>query len=85
MHEQFWKSFNKDVFTREYIGLDYQVENPTEIKEEFDIAVDCSGSAPAMEAAISLLGHGGRLCIFGVANPKAKLAIEPFQVSSSHS
>ncbi|KMQ87065.1 sorbitol dehydrogenase [Lasius niger] len=63
-----------------HFGLDYQVENPTEIKEEFDIAVDCSGSAPAMEAAISLLGHGGRLCIFGVANPKTKLAIEPFQI-----
>lgn len=70
---------------REYIGLDYQVKNPNEIKEEFDIAVDCSGSAPAMEAAISLLDHGGRLCVFGVANPKAKLSIEPFQVNLSHS
>ncbi|XP_029668645.1 uncharacterized protein LOC115238736 [Formica exsecta] len=63
-----------------HLGLDYQVKNPNEIKEEFDIAVDCSGSAPAMEAAISLLDHGGRLCVFGVANPKAKLSIEPFQV-----
>lgn len=51
------------------------------MKEEFGLAVDCSGSAPAMEAAMSLLGHGGRLCLFGVANPGAKLAIEPFQVN----
>lgn len=43
--------------------------------------MDCSGSAPAMELAMSLLGHGGRLCVFGVANPKAKLSIEPFQVN----
>ncbi|XP_072757798.1 sorbitol dehydrogenase [Anoplolepis gracilipes] len=62
------------------LGLDYQVKNPNDLKEEFDIAVDCSGSAPAMEAAISLLGRGGRLCVFGVANPKAKMSIEPFQI-----
>jgi len=51
------------------------------LKEEFDLAVDCSGSAPAMELAMSLLGRGGRLCVFGVANPNAKLSIEPFQVN----
>jgi D-arabinitol dehydrogenase (NADP+) len=62
------------------LGLDYKVKNPTELKEEFDLAVDCSGSAPAMELAMNLLGYGGRLCVFGVANPKAKLSIEPFQV-----
>lgn len=62
------------------LGLDYKVKYPTELKEEFDLAVDCSGNAPAMELAMSLLGHGGRLCVFGVANPKAKLSIEPFQI-----
>ncbi|EZA51348.1 hypothetical protein DMN91_002032 [Ooceraea biroi] len=62
------------------LGLDYQVKSPDEVKEEFDLAVDCSGSAPAMERAVSLLNHGGRLCVFGVANPNAKLTIEPFQV-----
>lgn len=56
------------------------MKHPSKVKEEFDLAVDCSGSAAAMEAAVSLLSHGGRLCIFGVANPKAKLTIEPFQV-----
>ncbi|XP_072758256.1 sorbitol dehydrogenase-like [Anoplolepis gracilipes] len=63
-----------------HLGLDYQVKNPNDLKEEFDIVVDCSGSAPAMETAISLLGRGGRLCVFGVANPKAKMSIEPFQI-----
>jgi len=61
-------------------GLDYRVGSPDEIREEFDLAMDCSGSAPAMEKAVSLLGSGGRLCIFGVANPNEKLMIEPFQV-----
>ncbi|XP_036147839.1 D-altritol 5-dehydrogenase isoform X1 [Monomorium pharaonis] len=62
------------------LGLDYKIKSPTELKEQFDLAVDCSGNAPAMELAVSLLGQGGRLCVFGVANPKAKLSIEPFQV-----
>lgn len=61
--------------------MDYSVKSPNEIKEKFDLAVDCSGSAAAMEAALPLLDQGGRLCVFGVANPKAKLTIEPFQVN----
>jgi len=62
-------------------GLDYQVKSPDEIREEFDLAVDCSGFAPAMERAMSLLGHGGRLCVFGITGPNAKLTVEPFQVT----
>nr|XP_012221103.1 PREDICTED: D-arabinitol dehydrogenase 1-like [Linepithema humile] len=62
------------------LGLNYQVKSPTEVKGEFDLAVDCSGCVPAMEAAVPLLGRGGRLCVFGVASPKAKLAIEPFEI-----
>jgi len=64
-----------------YTGLDYKIKNPSELKEEFDLAIDCSGNVSAMELAMSLLGHGDRLCVFGVANPKAKLSIEPFQVN----
>lgn len=55
---------------------------PSELKDKrFDLAVDCSGSGPAMEAAVPLLGRGGRLCVFGVANPKATLTLHPFEVS----
>lgn len=69
---------NRDMFM--HVGLNYDVKSPSELKGEFDIAVDCSGFGPAMEAAVPLLGPGGRLCIFGVAHPQAKLTIEPFQV-----
>nr|XP_003708243.1 PREDICTED: D-arabinitol dehydrogenase 1-like isoform X1 [Megachile rotundata]XP_012152433.1 PREDICTED: D-arabinitol dehydrogenase 1-like isoform X2 [Megachile rotundata] len=62
------------------LDLDYEVKNPKEVKEGFDLVVDCSGSGPAMEAAVPLLRRGGRLCVFGVASPNAKLTIEPFQV-----
>lgn len=33
-----------------------------------------------MESAAKLLKHGGRLCLFGVANPKATLTLHPFEV-----
>lgn len=61
--------------------LDYDVKTPTEIKDNFDLVVDCSGSGPAMEGAVSLLKHGGRLCIFGAANPNATLILHPFEVA----
>ncbi|KOC67685.1 Sorbitol dehydrogenase [Habropoda laboriosa] len=62
------------------LDLDYEIKAPDQLKEGFDVAIDCSGSGPAMEAAIPLLGRGGRLCVFGIANPKAKFCIEPFQI-----
>ncbi|XP_032686133.1 sorbitol dehydrogenase-like [Odontomachus brunneus] len=62
------------------LGLNYDIKSPSEMKGNFDVAVDCSGSGPAMEAAVSLLGPGGRLCVFGVASPQTKLTIEPFQI-----
>ncbi|XP_053970354.1 sorbitol dehydrogenase-like [Hylaeus volcanicus] len=62
------------------LDLDYQISSPDKLKEGFDLVIDCSGSGPAMEAAVPLLTQGGRLCVFGVASPKAKLTIEPFQV-----
>ncbi|XP_043595426.1 D-altritol 5-dehydrogenase-like [Bombus pyrosoma] len=62
------------------LDLDFEAKSPEQLKETFDVVVDCSGSAAAVQAAIPLLGSGGRLCIFGVANPNAKFSIEPFQI-----
>lgn len=71
-------------FKNEYFSikdLDYVATNPGEIKDKnYDLAVDCSGSGPAMEAAVPHLKRGGRLCVFGVANPKATLTLSPFEV-----
>ncbi|XP_046683539.1 D-arabinitol dehydrogenase 1-like isoform X4 [Homalodisca vitripennis] len=43
-----------------------------------DLCVDCSGNGQAMEEAVSLLNPCGRLCIFGVASPDAKMSVSPF-------
>ncbi|KAJ6635069.1 D-arabinitol dehydrogenase 1 [Pseudolycoriella hygida] len=62
------------------LDLDYNVKHPTEVTENFDLVVDCSGSGPAMESAAKLLKHGGCLCIFGVANPNATMTLRPFEI-----
>ncbi|KAG7214084.1 hypothetical protein KM043_001444 [Ampulex compressa] len=62
------------------LGLDYEALAPGQLKEGFDLAIDCSGSGPAMESALSLLRRGARFCVFGVANPNAKMTLEPFQI-----
>ncbi|XP_016844442.1 D-arabinitol dehydrogenase 1 isoform X2 [Nasonia vitripennis] len=63
------------------MGLDYQVTSPAELKgNEYDVIVDCSGSGPAMESAIPLLARGGRFCIFGVADPKVNIKINPYEM-----
>lgn len=46
----------------------------------FDLIVDCSGYAPAIEQAMKLLKNGGRLCIFGVAPPNAKISVSPYEM-----
>lgn len=63
------------------LDLNYKIKEPSQLgNEEYDLIVDCSGSGPAMESAIRLVKPGGTLCIFGAANPKAKMTIEPYQI-----
>ncbi|XP_023024099.1 D-altritol 5-dehydrogenase [Leptinotarsa decemlineata] len=46
----------------------------------FDLVIDCSGYAPAIEHAVTLLERGGKLCCFGVAPPHAEIKIKPFDI-----
>ncbi|KAF7405225.1 hypothetical protein HZH66_004131 [Vespula vulgaris] len=63
------------------LGLNYKLKEPNQLaNDQFDLVVDCSGSGPAMETAMQLLKPGGCLCMFGVANPKTKMSIEPYQI-----
>lgn len=77
-----FKYFHKMFIIYLYFSdLDFVAESPERLKQTFDVVIDCSGSAAAVQAAIPLLGPGGRLCVFGVANPSAKFSIEPYEVS----
>ncbi|GAA1975169.1 zinc-dependent alcohol dehydrogenase family protein [Amycolatopsis minnesotensis] len=48
--------------------------------EKFDAAADCTGAAPAIEAAFDSLRRGGRLLVFGVAPAEARIALSPFRI-----
>jgi 2-desacetyl-2-hydroxyethyl bacteriochlorophyllide A dehydrogenase len=48
--------------------------------ETFDAAADCTGAAPAVEAAFDSLRRGGRLLVFGVAPAEARVALSPFRI-----
>jgi 2-desacetyl-2-hydroxyethyl bacteriochlorophyllide A dehydrogenase len=48
--------------------------------ERFEVAVDATGAAPAIEGAASLLDRGGRLLVFGVSAADALIKVSPFRV-----
>jgi 2-desacetyl-2-hydroxyethyl bacteriochlorophyllide A dehydrogenase len=48
--------------------------------EKFDAAADCTGAAPAIEAAFDSLRRGGRLLVFGVAPAEERVALSPFRI-----
>ncbi|MCI2418363.1 zinc-dependent alcohol dehydrogenase family protein [Saccharopolyspora sp. K220] len=50
------------------------------LDERFDAAVDCTGAAPAIEAAFDSLRRGGRLLVFGVAPAEARVSLSPFRI-----
>jgi L-iditol 2-dehydrogenase len=45
-----------------------------------DVALEASGSVVALQQAFELLGAGGRLVIFGVSSPAARISISPHRV-----
>jgi NADPH2:quinone reductase len=51
-----------------------------ELDQRFDAAVDCTGAAPAIEAAFDSLRRGGRLLVFGVASEEARVSLSPFRI-----
>lgn len=59
----------------------FEFVSPDHLKEKqasdpqylFDLVIDCSGFAPAIEQGYQLLNYGGKLCIFGVAPPQARI------------
>lgn len=48
--------------------------------ETFDVAVDCTGAVPAIEAAFDRLRRGGRLLVFGVAPEQDRVSLSPFRI-----
>ena len=46
----------------------------------YDVCIDATGAAPAIEAAFDRVDRGGRLMIFGVASEAARVSLSPFRI-----
>ncbi|XP_018333987.1 D-arabinitol dehydrogenase 1-like isoform X2 [Agrilus planipennis] len=86
---------HRDVIVSEPVGsrrnllnnLDtgFECVTPAKLKLKnnlFDVIIDTTGYAPAVEEAIYLLDFGGKVCLFGCANPEAKISIPAFDITA---
>ncbi len=65
----------------ESLGADTTATDISELDgERFDVAVDCTGVAAAIEAQFDALDRGGRLLVFGVAPQEARVRFSPFRI-----
>lgn len=63
------------------LGADATVTSVAELDgERFDVAVDVTGVAPAIEEGFDALRRGGRFLVFGVAPADARIALSPFRI-----
>ena len=46
----------------------------------FEVAVDATGVPAAIRDRVGLLGHGGRMVVFGVSPAQAAISVSPFRV-----
>ncbi|HKQ70445.1 MAG TPA: zinc-dependent alcohol dehydrogenase family protein [Polyangiaceae bacterium] len=46
----------------------------------FDVVIDATGNAKAVETSIRYIKNGGKFLIFGVCSPDAKIEISPFEI-----
>lgn len=58
-----------DIITPDELK-DRRVKDPT---WGVDLVIDCSGYAPAIEEALVLINPGGKMCMFGITSPEARI------------
>jgi threonine dehydrogenase-like Zn-dependent dehydrogenase len=59
----------------------FDIINPDELKDRkvkdpswgVDLVIDCSGYACAIEEALTLIKPGGKMCVFGITSPDARI------------
>ncbi len=74
------------------MGLGFRICHPDELKKEmdsvdpiqdgFDVIVDCSGNAEAIQQAFYWVKQGGKFNIFGFPTAKATMTINPMEIVS---
>src|SRR5690349_5323694 len=66
------------------LGADsIQTDINKRLKDEplgFDCVIDVTGVASAIEGAFAAVKRGGKLQVFGVASPEARISLSPFRI-----
>lgn len=68
--------------TAKILGIDYTTTSADSLDQPrgWDVVIDCTGVAKAIQEGLSRVMPGGTFLQFGVANEKAKVEIEPFWI-----
>lgn len=68
--------------TAKILGIDHATTNADTLNQPrgWDVVIDCTGAAKAIQEGLSRVMPGGFFLQFGVANEKAKVEIEPFWI-----
>lgn len=74
----------KRLETAELLGCDATATSADELApghpRGWDVVIDCTGAAPAIQDGLSRVGRGGTFLQFGVANYDARATIEPYKI-----
>lgn len=80
--QTFSTSFNQShMFCWSMTETGFDIITPDELKDRkvkdpswgVDVVIDSSGYAPAIEEALVLLNPGGKMCVFGITSPEARI------------
>lgn len=68
--------------TAKILGIDHATTNADSLNQPrgWDVVIDCTGVAKAIQEGLSRVMPGGTFLQFGVANEKTKVEIEPFWI-----
>ncbi len=74
----------KRLETAELLGCDATATSADALAPEhprgWDVVIDCTGAAPAIQDGLTRVGRGGTFLQFGVANYDARATIEPYKI-----
>lgn len=61
-------------------GLPTSPETLADVRKVYDLIIDCTGNAQAVQNTLPMLRNGGQLVIFGVCKHDATISVSPFEV-----
>lgn len=64
------------------LGADVTYANTSDIKETFDLVIECAGRQQTSEAAVNCAAKGGNVLLFGVPSPTTRINLPAYDIFS---